>query len=129
MTTRGGHEEATGRIRVIKTPDGEAPEMVRMYWVGCELPCYPILGYGDAYELASKKPAVPYMRITVPARHALTILEAKHFPAARWYYAHGYPHKDYPYFCFDSDEIEIISGVTLQRLVEVTDEMQGDPNR
>jgi hypothetical protein len=131
-------QEASGRIRITKVPGGEAPEEIKKAWLGLVLPCYPIAG-----EIAGKRLGVvtgkvrseekacgdSYSYFIVPQAEALMELR-KHAPAAaQWWKAHGYPHPVLKNFTFRADEAEIVSGVTMQAIREVTDEMMGDPNR
>ena len=124
---------STGRIRIIKTPEGEAPFWVREIWVGTVLPCTPYVGYAEKmpYEVVSgRKVAANYRGFSVPQERALKILKKISPAAADWWKAHGFP-KPAPenFFLFADHEARIIRGVTPQILIEVTDEMQGDPNR
>jgi hypothetical protein len=65
----------------------------------------------------------------VPQAKALAILEEHNPEAAMWWKSHGFPRKFLSNFIFGLDEAKIISGVQMQKIIEVTDEMQGDPNR
>jgi hypothetical protein len=48
--------------------------------------------------------------------------------AAAWWKDHDFPITG-QYFCFAENEAEIVSGVVPQQLIEVTDEMRGNPYR
>ena len=123
--------EATGRITVITTPSGEAPEEVRKAWVGLTLPCYPVsqtsnllMGVVSRGIRRERKEVV-----IVPQIDALAIL-AEHRPeAARWWRDNGYPMVTIRSFTFDLSAVSIVSGVRPQQITEVTDEMRSDPNR
>ncbi|MDO8510070.1 MAG: hypothetical protein Q7S15_00405 [bacterium] len=125
--------KATGRIRIIKIPAGEAPLEVRRAWVGLELPCDPVCGYPDSGSeigVVSKEP-LRFNRYgySVPQAEAIAIL-VRHAPAAAaWWRDHCFPRAEGTCFGFGEDEAEIISGVTLQKLTEVPDECMGDPDR
>lgn len=124
--------EATGLIKVISIPEGEAPEEIRAAWVGLVLPCYPIEGYleGEEFEILSRKPAAKRRRcVVIPQTEALEILEKEHPEAAKWWEDHGFPLQDRPNFSFPSTTLLFVSGVTQQRMIEITDEMTGDPYR
>ena len=126
-------KSTTGRIKIVKVPAGEAPIEVRKAWVGLILPCDPYLGYPDnASErgvLTNKKRDRNRCGFSVPQDQAIEILEKEHSEAAAWWKAHGFPQDAGSRFGFAEEEGEIISGVTRQQIIEVTDEMQGDPNR
>ena len=125
--------EASGSIRIIKTPAGEAPEQIRAAWVGLVLPCKQIAGYLPAQTELSALSSVPTKRgrrtVSVLQTEALEILAQEHPFAAEWWAEMGFPRHFAPHFVFGLDEVEILSGVEQQKIVEVTDEMQGYPNR
>ncbi len=72
-------------VRIITTPQGEAPQWVREAWVGLVLPLS-VSGYSAAGlgVLSRERSFGGYM---VPTLHALRILEAKNADAAAWWYA------------------------------------------
>lgn len=122
---------ATGRIRIIMTPAGQAPEEIRRAWIGLVLPCEPILGFSDGfaeYEVVTGKKVPKRYSFHVPQCPAIETLEQVTPEAARWWRDRGYPHTD-KWFTFGENEAEIIYGVIRQEIVEVTDEMQGNPFR
>ena len=119
--------EDTGRIRVVKAPYGESDDdlQIRRIWIGCVLPCSPIMGYvPDERNLFSDK-GMDKSRcgVSVPQKEALEILAAKSSTAGEYWKKLGFPH-DGEFFFFAEDEIEIVSGVTYQSITEVTDEMR-----
>ena len=122
--------EATGLVRVKSTPKGEAPQEIRAAWVGLNLPCYPVAGYIPGEEVgvgSGKKEAwQPRQCVIVPRKEAFAVLEAERPDAARWWKQNAIPGDN---LCFGLDEVEIVSGVRMQRIIEVTDEMRGDPYR
>lgn len=98
------------RIRIIKTPLGEAPEEVKREWVGLELPCDQTGSEGDfTFEAKSlKEVANPRENVFfVPQDKAIAILERKSAKAARWFREAGYP-IPLMYFTFGFDEAVII---------------------
>jgi hypothetical protein len=137
--------EATGRVKNVTIPAGEAPEWVRQAWVGLVLPCYPVAGFPTCPELGvlSGRPDGAHCKdaacdagngrdgVRVPQTGALTILELYNPNAARWWKTNGYPkHGEHENcFGFATQEVQIISGVVFAKVVEVTDEMMGDPYR
>jgi len=124
-------QEATGRIKIVKIPGGEAPDEVRAAWVGLVLPCYPIACRAPRIGVLSGKQrlAEGQWSALVPQEDAIEIL-GRHKPfAAEWWHEAGFPHPFFNTFTFNMDDVEIVSGVTYQPIVEVTDEMQGDPDR
>lgn len=123
-------EPDTGLIKIIKTPAGEAPLEIREVWVDMILPCGPILGYSGGPEcgVLSEESTQSRYSFSVPQEEAIAILERKSPETATWWREHGFPH-DGQYFGFAEEEAEIIEGVTPQRIILVTEEMMGDPNR
>ena len=121
---------ATGRIVIVKVPKGEAPKAIRKMWLGIVLPCEPILGFseGFSYGVLSGEEKPPYYGFHVPQWVAIRVLGKTNPRAARWWREHGFPHYG-RWFTFDVGEAWIISGVTRQQIIEITDEMDGDPNR
>ena len=115
----------TGRVRVIKTLSGAAPEWIREAPLGQIFPCYPILGFpenGESEKSAVTGKPVKYSRcnrpsVSVPQKTFLKILGQKNKKAANWWRSQGFP-KQAPNDCFafGEDEIKIISGVTRQKL-------------
>ena len=123
-------QEPTGSIRITKVPAGQAPHWVREKWVGLVLPCYPVAGHaGLTLGVESLEPQPRPIGFIVPQEEAIAILRGHDSAAAAWWNAKGFPRPMLPNFCFQFDEAEIIEGVTIQQIIEVTDEMQGDPNR
>ena len=89
----------TGLIKVVKLPSGEAPEWVRLAWLGLTLPCCP-----DGCNRNG---------VSVPQDKALKILRVTNRKAADWFEQHGFP-KPPPDDCFGfgDEEVQILSGVT-----------------
>lgn len=108
--------EATGRIKIIKTPAGELPLKIREAWVGVILPCYPLLGYiyrGSEYGLLSGEKAHDKRRgVIVPQFKGMRVLDEERPELVGWLASRGFPQPDGNFF-FGEDEVEIISGVTL----------------
>lgn len=124
--------ESTGRIRITKVPDGEAPLVIREAWVGLVLPCDPYLGYpSGGFErgvLSKAEASCNRLGFSVPQNQALVILEQDRSEAAKWWREQGFP-RAAQYFGFAEGEAEIVSGVVRQNIIEVTDEMMDNPNR
>ena len=123
--------EATGRVRIVKVPSGEAPEHIRQGWVGLVLPCYPTLGYihpGGEVGVLSREPVQGQCGVSVPQQEAINILHARVPRTALWWIERGFPHEG-ECFGFGEDEIELVSGVVRQNLVHVPDEAMGNINR
>jgi hypothetical protein len=120
-------QQSMGWIRVVHIPGGEAPFSVRAAWVGLELPCDPYLGYSTPGMERGALTGIPAERnrrgVAVPQAEALRILEQVDPRAAAWWNEHGFPRGD-ERFLFSEDEIEIISGVTAQRMVVFDDVSQ-----
>jgi hypothetical protein len=124
--------ESTGRIRIIKVPDGEAPYEIRQAWLGLTLPCDPFLGLpGSGLDLGvlSLMPVEENrLGFSVPQEEALAILEKENPGAADWWKQQGYPQAEQR-FGFAEEEAEIVKWVTRQRIIEITEEMMGNPDR
>ncbi len=123
----------TGLIRIVRVPEGEAPQCVRQAWVGLELPCDPYLGYSDAGldrgVLTGTEAARNRCGFSVPQDWAIAVLEQSDPAAAAWWRRHGFPKEGDGRFGFAEVEAEIVSGVERQRLIEVPEEAMGDPYR
>lgn len=124
-----------GKIRITKTPAGEAPPEIRKAWIGLTLPCAPYLGcpvHGLEQGVLTGKPAGCLIcgrnGFSVPQDQAIAILEKERPEAAAWWKEKGFPQTD-GYFGFSAEEAEIVHGVALQKIREVTDEMLGSPER
>src|SRR5262245_31416390 len=111
--------EATGRIRIVRVPEGEAPLEIRQAWVGLVLPCDPYLGYpasgGEQGVCTGRKSARNRYGFGVPQDQAIAVLDIENPQAAAWWRTQGFPRGD-ERFCFAEAEAEIISGVQRQRL-------------
>jgi hypothetical protein len=116
-------KEASGRIKIIKVPSGEAPHWVRQGWYGLVLPCKPVCGYADTPSQGIQSGKLLRRReFDVPQREALEILAKNASRPAAWWRAHGFPQGD-DYFCFGADEAEVLSGVAMQSIA-VYDDME-----
>ena len=120
---------ATGRIMIVRTPAGQAPEEIRQSWIGVTLPCEPIVGFSSGTEIGAVTGELVKKRYCfhVPQAPAIEALEQVAPEAAKWWRELGYPHPDM-WFTFGEDEAKIIFGVIPQQLV-LWDEMDGDPYR
>lgn len=122
----------TGRIRIIRIPVGEAPDEIKLKWIGLVLPCFPTCGYHEDKEKGVLTDAESDRRRTfsVPQKETLEILAGFHPEAAAWWRAHGFP-QDGPNACFGfgEDEADIESGVVYQKIRLWDDFGEGNPNR
>lgn len=113
----------SGLIRIIKLPEGEAPEIVRKAWLGLILPCSPTVGWsneGEELKVLSGKKIPKRYGFSVPQAEAIKILSKSNRKAATWWKKHGFPQAG-KYFGFDESEAEILRGVTNQRIFVVND--------
>jgi len=106
-------EEATGRIKILKTPAGQAPQEIREAWVGLILPCYPQSGIpaGEVRGAVTGEKVAKRQSVIVPQDQAIAILEQHSAKAAAWWKALGFPMEGQG-FVFGADEVGIVSGVT-----------------
>ena len=115
------------KIKIFRTPEGEAPEWVRCAWVGLELPCESHVGINDTDErgaVSGEKTTYNRYGYSVPQKEALEILADHNLEAANWWKEHGYPKisGDKKYFCFSEFEVMEVSGIfTRQRFYVVTE--------
>lgn len=123
MSSTRSSDTSGGIILIIKIPAGEAPKWVRKAWLGLELPCDPFSGLPDSGQECGviTNSVVPRRDgYSVLQKEAIAILERKRPKAAKWWKDHGFP-KTGEYFSFDTDEAEIIRGVTPKIIVVVHD--------
>ncbi|MDD2657621.1 MAG: hypothetical protein PHD04_03110 [Candidatus Pacebacteria bacterium] len=110
------NNEATGRIRIIKTPAGDAPFEIRDGWVmRAALPCYPYVGYPSGVVkdvLSGREVKIEKIGVVVPQDKALEILGRHNPMVAKWWTDRGYPKPGKAFF-FTEDEFTIISGVAV----------------
>ena len=110
--------ETTGRIKIVKTPEGELPLWVREAWVGLTLPCYPFLGIPVSKPLGAvshQEVEGSVCGVIVPQNEAIVAIlnheDIETRQAAGYLMANGFG-EDGQNFFFREDEIEIVSGVT-----------------
>lgn len=129
-------QEATGRIQIIKVPEGEAPPWVRQMWVGLILNCFPTMGFcgpcclnrGSADQMekgviSGKSASQNRIGVCVPQKEAIEILERNSPPAViAWWKNHGFPRPD-ECFKFGEDEVKIISGVIHASIIRAPSDM------
>ncbi len=125
--------KATGRVTVSKIPAGGAPEEIRAAWLGLTLPCFAMAGMLSGHEQRDAVTGEARERgrfcVIVPQGEALEILAKSNLKAAQWWRDRGYPLSITSNFTFGLDEVTILSGVTLKPVIQVCDDMQGDPHR
>lgn len=76
------------RVRIIALPPGEAPDWVRAYWVGLELPL--VIGQvcavaGPAQQVLSRAPVMVAGGYAVDGKAAVEILESANIAAGHWW--------------------------------------------
>ena len=121
-------EEATGRIKILKIPDGEAPQWVREAWVGLILACFPYIGIpsGGLSGILSGDEVESNRRGVIVSQDLAIAELAKHDKeAADWWLDNGFG-KAEEYFFFFEDEIGIVSGVS-EASTSVLDELERMP--
>ena len=121
---------ATGLITVTKRPPGEAPDWVRMAWVGVDLPALPYMVYTDGKEtgvLSGEKANLRTVGFIVPQKEAIEALAFIYPGAAKWWYENGFPHTEegHDHFFFDTTVAEIVSGIDPNvKPIMVADDME-----
>ena len=117
-----------GLLEIIKVPAGDAPPEVREAWVGLRLYYVGQDFNNNQKEAVTNKKITRFRTLMVSQKGALKLLELKNPGAAQWWKDNGYP-KANRWFCFADDEVKIIKHAEGQKIIEVTNEMQGDPYR
>lgn len=128
---RSQHDVSQGKpgtyIKIVKVPDGEAPEEIRKAWVGLILPCHPDVGHNDDREkgaLSCKENARNRYGYAVRQRDAIELLGYKNPAAAQWWKDHGFPQGD-DYFSFYHMEVEEIAGTFRHTKITVREAVPG----
>ena len=79
-------EGYVGKIKIIATPPGEAPEWVRKEWIGVIIPVPPEFPFGTERGVVSgKKVTANHGGYQVLTADALEALEKKSLKAAEWW--------------------------------------------
>ncbi|MES2985853.1 MAG: hypothetical protein V4686_01855 [Patescibacteria group bacterium] len=119
----------SGRIKIVRIPRGEAPEDMRIAWVGIRLPCQPFLDVVQGGGVLTGKKEVSKWCFVTPQILAIQALSEKNPAAAAWWYQHC-EHDMEDNFCFEEDEAEI-QDESVRRAVyqELTEEMDGHLDR
>lgn len=101
-----------GIIRIVKTPEGEAPLKIRERWVGTEIPTlyYSQVG-GTVSGALSDKPVKIQAHYVVFQKDALDALEKREPEAAKWWHQAGFPEWAGASFIFNADEAEEVAPV------------------
>jgi len=101
-------------VKVIKTPEGDAPEEVRKEWVGLVLPVFVIEPYKIGREqllisekIAWKRPESCTSRVLVSKSEALIELARKNKKAAKYFFDKCKTKTLNGYFSFGNNEVLI----------------------
>ena len=123
-------------IKIVKVPDGEAPEEIRQAWVGMILPCHPIVGYSTWDErergaLTEEQNLHNRYSYVVPQKEALQLLSdagGKCKEAAEWWKVQGFPKDDPTMNCFSFYQLEAeeFAGTFIHQKVRVHDSLLGE---
>lgn len=121
-------------IKIMKVPEGEAPEEIRKAWVGMILPCQSLVGHAKWDErergaLSEEQNPRNRYSFAVPQKEALQRLAdlgGKHAEAADWWKAHGFPKEDpaMDHFSFYQMEAEEFAGTFIHQKIRVHDDTQ-----
>lgn len=110
-----------GRILIMQTPPGDAPEWVRVLWVGASLPCEWKGVVGDHESL--KGQALPSVAAYVVDQDAaLKALGEKSPMAEKWWRDNGFP-KPGKAFVFRKEDCHESKPVPQERIL-VADDME-----
>lgn len=98
-------------IKIVKTPNGEAPKRIRQAWVGIVLSCIGKFPSDRVVGLLSGKPVKRNQNVyRVEQKTALDALKKKAPVAANWYYKKGFPKPaNRELFGFYEDEAKVLS--------------------
>lgn len=101
--------EATGLIKIVSIPDGEAPEWVRAAWKGLTLKALSEFGFirGEGAVTGTSSMEDGYI---VPQDSVLKTLARANPKAARWWYDKGFPQTG-RYFIFSTRQADAVSGM------------------
>lgn len=95
-----------GCLRIIKTPEGEAPLHIRQAWVGIEIrACDFIARCCGTHGVLSGDVVPPRNSYLVSQAVAIDVLAARNPSAADWWRGAGFPKKDHC-FAFRTEEVE-----------------------
>lgn len=94
-------------IKIVRVPEGEAPEEIRKEWVGCELPITDFARLTPTNEVLSGVSRIE-KGFSVHAFSALAILRKKSREAAAWFENHMRLTTD-DYLFFNENECKITS--------------------
>lgn len=113
---------ASGLIRIIKVPEGQVPLWARQEWVGCTLPCHPVIGVPDEMKgVVDGRPLCKRLGAQVPTNLGLLVLHRKSPAAANYFYSLKLDLKGHLFFL--REEFEIVAGMRMQRII-VADNME-----
>lgn len=96
------------RIRITKTPDGDAPDSVRKNWKGIEIDAYELPGWSGEVDIKTGEP-IPERKgniYVVNAEEALKVLGERSPEAAEWFRQNIRP--DLSSLSFGEKEIKVI---------------------
>lgn len=100
--------QSRGKIRIVKTPQGEAPLEVREKWVGVEIPAACYLSHdGDSHSVISKEPVAPRAAYLVLQTEAIKALSLHDKNAALWWQECGLVEEGLHYSFQASEVVEI----------------------
>ncbi|MEX0918473.1 MAG: hypothetical protein WDZ85_00675 [Candidatus Paceibacterota bacterium] len=107
-------EDYLGVIRVVSTPEGEAPEEVREKWVGVEIPClYYVEDTPGATGVLTGRFVFDLEKVYVVLQeNAISSLEVE---ASKWWKQNGFPSEEGAMFSFCANSIEEVKTVLSRR--------------
>ena len=94
-----------GRIRIVETPYGDAPEDIRRQWVGVEMPCIWFEPNAESAGTFSGEYKSAEDAFRVFQKHAIDALEQVNPDAARWWRIRGYPRYETAVWLFDAKAV------------------------
>lgn len=106
-------ERIVEKIRIVKTPEGPAPENVRISWLGIELLAVRTPSEVEERDFTTFQEIGNRGGYMVEVKSAIRKLREKSAQAAEWF-EQNVP-ADMDYFTFGSDEVELLPDTTISK--------------
>jgi hypothetical protein len=106
-------ERIIEKIRIVKTPEGPAPESVRINWLGIELLAVRTPPEAEERDFTTFQEIGNRGGYMVDVKIAIRKLREKSPQAAEWF-KKNVP-SDMDYFTFGPDEVELLPNATISK--------------